>query len=174
MKQSQNALLAALALIMTVGFSSAQAADRDHGHGAVGSIVSNPGRRVDRPGDNLRYGSHLSQNAELIVRKMYRGILFREPDPQGFRNAVYQIQSQGEIGLANLAMSIGDSAEFFQNIEPRYRNLDIVLNMYRELLNREGDQGGIQFWVNVLDRRLPGEALKGFVTSEEFRRLYVY
>ncbi len=156
----KQSLLALAALFLTIGVSPAHASDDG---GVAGRIGSYPG-----------YNSHLSQNAELIVRKLYRGMLFREPRSFELSNAAYTIRSQGEAGLADLAFDVGSSPEFYQNVSPRHRNLDIVRNLYRELLNRQGDPAGIQFWVHALDQGMSGDVLKGFVQSEEFRRLYVY
>jgi hypothetical protein len=179
-------ILSALALVLTMSLTAQAYPDHGgpaHNPGHPGH-PGNPGY-PDHPGHpgnpgypgypgNGGYGSHLSQNAPQIVRALYRGMLFREPDTQGFRNAVYQIQSQGERGLTDLAMGIGNSPEYHQNVETRYRPREIVRNLYRELLRREGEPEGIRYWTQLLRQGRGGEVLSGFVNSEEFRRLYVY
>lgn len=103
------------------------------------------------------------------VTRLYRATFLRTPDYGGFMFWLDQLQS-GAWTLDGIAEFFSGSAEFQQ----RYGTLTndgYVRQLYRNVLGREGDPGGIAFWTSELDfgRRTRGNVLNGFAQSLEYQ-----
>ncbi len=76
--------------------------------------------------------------AEYVAR-LYREILDRDPEPEGFVFWVDQVESNED------RMSIAES--FYSSVESRRRR---VTNLYQRFLAREPDEGGLDHWAERL------------------------
>ncbi len=100
------------------------------------------------------------------VSRLYGAAFGRSADADGFDywRLEYQL---GNHSLSSMAVFFAESPEF----EATYGALDnegFVRRMYRNVLGREGDAGGIQFWLGELDGRMArGTLLLRFSESPE-------
>merc|ERR1712167_113262 len=90
-----------------------------------------------------------------VVTSLYRELLNREPDDGGLNHWVKEI-NDGIKSKSDVANAIRNSAEYKANekraeesgkANKHQMNTDIVTSLYRELLNREPDDGGLNHWV---------------------------
>lgn len=85
----------------------------------------------------------------LFVAQCYRGILARDADYNGFRYWVGWLENGGsEEGLVN---SLLNSSEFQGNFGSNLDNGQFVTIMYQNVLLRQPDSRGYDFWVNQLN-----------------------
>lgn len=101
------------------------------------------------------------------VGLFYQTLLGRESDVEGltFWNAL----GEGDFGLDNVAEEILASAEFAETSGDLDANGDFVDFLYQSTLNREADEAGREFWLDVLDNGSAdrGDVAVGFATAEE-------
>lgn len=125
--------------------------------------------RVQR-GQVSRYelATTLSQSPEWIstvVTRFYRDTLRREPDSSGLAGWVRAAQSG--MPVAQIAAAFYASPEYFQSVgRSDYRTW--VSDLYRKLLLREPDQGGVDGWVRALQAGMGRDTLAfGFYQAPE-------
>lgn len=110
---------------------------------------------------------HIEDDADGQAFRLYMAALDRTPDSAGLANWMSVIRSGVE--LEDVATGFVNSAEFQQ----KYGTLDngeYVNQLYRNVLDREADEGGYANWVGVLDSGHTREfVLTGFSESEENR-----
>ena len=110
------------------------------------------------------------ERLDPIVGRMYRDYLFREPDADGL--AFWRGIWQRDGGPENVVAGIISSPEFFRSAGGT--NHGWVTELYRRLLGRDPDGGGLDYWTGQLEQELrtrPAVVL-GFVRSpENFRNL---
>lgn len=85
--------------------------------------------------------------------------------------AQYNSSANQTISRARVLRLVVDNASF---IDAEY-NKGFVLAEYFGFLRRDPDQGGYDFWLDVLNNRVPGNYLSlvcGFVTSEEYQKRF--
>ena len=103
------------------------------------------------------------------IMRLYDAALDRQPDQGGYENLLDYMEGGGSLNV--LATAFLNSAEF----QARYgglSNQQFVEQMYRFCLDREGDPGGIQSWVNNLNTGITRtEMLVLFSESAEHRTL---
>ncbi|UCF89915.1 MAG: DUF4214 domain-containing protein [Desulfobacterales bacterium] len=107
-----------------------------------------------------------------FVRLYYRRILDREPDAGGFA------QWQSEIErISYLSIDIKEGfialARFFFNSDEyllqNKTNIEYVTDLYQTFFSRDPDQGGLNYWVALLDQGVSRNViLNYFVYSDEF------
>lgn len=103
-----------------------------------------------------------------FVTRLYNVCLDREPDAGGKTNWVKQLNAGTRTG-AQVAYGFVFSQEF-QN--RNFCNEDYVKQLYRAFMGREGDEGGLQYWINRLETGTTREEVfNGFSQSEEFNNL---
>lgn len=123
------------------------------GHGRVSGRVDF--RIVPRPAN--RYTD--------FVTKLYKNILYRDPDPQGLANWVNALNN-GATG-SEIARGFLTSAEFTnKNVSDE----SFVSTLYNALLDRAPDQQGYDGWVAALkngNSRI--NVLNSFMGSQEFK-----
>ena len=102
--------------------------------------------------------------AELIVRGLYLGLLGREPDEPSFAPAVVEVQ-RGNLDSQVQAMT--GSAEFLQGLVG-VAPYDLLDRLYRGLLGRPVDPGGVRTYLNELERRRYAEVVLRILRSPEF------
>ncbi|UCF90237.1 MAG: DUF4214 domain-containing protein [Desulfobacterales bacterium] len=108
-----------------------------------------------------------------LIRKYYRDILDREPDAagaQGWKDEIERIVSLNidcKEGFIALSKFFFNSQEYGQKNKT---NEQYVTDLYQTFFNRNPDQGGFAFWVDLLDQGLSRNVLLNyFVYSDEFK-----
>jgi hypothetical protein len=133
--------------------------------------VSNGGRMGRIYRELLQTAEYRNRQIESVIRLYYAG-LARPPDYGGLMGWSGVLE-QGQSTLAEVAQAFVNSVEF-QN---RYGNLNdsqFVRQLYRNVLGREADAGGLTFWVSQINGGATrGEVLAGFSDSPEFQELMI-
>lgn len=96
----------------------------------------------------LNAGLWVADDQALIIARLYDATFDRLPDVGGL--AAWTEQLKAGVHLFTIAGAFAGSAEF----QARYgalSNQAFVEQLYRFCLDREGDPGGIQTWVNALN-----------------------
>lgn len=99
--------------------------------------------------------------------RMYRAVFDRVPDKAGLG---YWIDAmENGMTLPVIAPLFAASDEFRATYGGYPSNLDLVKRLYQNVLHREGEQAGIDFWVDVLDRKAVSvpDVLVAFSESQE-------
>jgi hypothetical protein len=112
-----------------------------------------------------RLATDVSDPAAVVYR-MYDAALDRNPDGLGFNSWIGALQSgETTVGLANSFIA---SAEF-QATFGGLSNQQFVEHLYRNALNREGEEVGVTQWTNALDAGTLSRAqvLAGFSEAAE-------
>ncbi len=84
--------------------------------------------------------------------RIYRAAFDRTPDEAGL--GYWIAAMDGGMGFADVAAHFVGSQEFIALYGAAPSNSDIVTRMYRNILDRDPEQAGFDFWVDVLDRKL--------------------
>ena len=117
------------------------------------------------PGGSAPGSTPTGQRAE--VARLYLAYFLRRPDEEGFEYWA-GVRRNGR-SLAAISDDFATSREFTQ----RYgalSNRQFVELVYRNVLDRNPDAGGLAHWVSVLDRGgARGQVMLGFSESTEFR-----
>ena len=109
-----------------------------------------------------------ASNIEGFVYRMYKTVLGREPEEEGFHYWVNLLES-GTFTAADVVHGFFNSVEY-QNAGKT--NEEIVKDCYYTMLNRLPDEPGYKFWNNRLNIGMTYESIiAGFVESDEFTRL---
>lgn len=101
------------------------------------------------------------------VARLYTAGLGRAPEVGGFEFWVTEYMA-GRYSLASMAVFFTQSPEFAESYgDPS--NLDFVEIMYRNVLGRDGEPGGVEFWTGELDagNRRRATVLLNFAESPE-------
>ncbi len=105
--------------------------------------------------------------AEVIARRLYRALLGREPDPQGFSAAVAEIQ-RGRLDSQVKGMLASSE---FQVLRHRLSDTALLEQIYAGLLDREPDSDGVRDYLPRIRRRRTAEVVLRILRSDEFARL---
>lgn len=99
--------------------------------------------------------------------RIYQAAFNRAPDPWGLGFWIYQMDRG--LSLEAIAGGFIDSAEFRSIYGNAPSNFEVVYRFYQNVLHREPDASGLDFWVHVLDANLATRAqvLIGFSESPE-------
>ena len=100
------------------------------------------------------HGWWLERKFGAEVASIYDVALDRLPDRSGFDYWLGELDA-GLIGLNNLAVLFGRAEEFVGRNAGR-STVDFVRELYRSALDREPDQGGLDYWVQGLDAGILG------------------
>tara|TARA_B100000902_G_scaffold321726_1_gene314764 strand:+ start:431 stop:2440 length:2010 start_codon:yes stop_codon:yes gene_type:complete len=105
--------------------------------------------------------------------RLYNAAFKRLPDPDGLRYWISKYSS-GENDERAVASSFLVSDEFKQRYGENITHETYVENLYLNVLNRELDQGGYDYWVGNLNNGIEQrhEVLLGFSESAENRMLF--
>lgn len=105
-------------------------------------------------------------NAETEIENYYREFLGRPSDPGGFAGYRDRMWNDCKFGVLAAGMMIGDARE----AHDRHRSPSaFVPAMFRALLNRNPDPGGLRTYVNVIATRGYRWAIRDIQASPEFR-----
>lgn len=100
------------------------------------------------------------------IARLYQAYFDRIPDPTGMAHYLRE-RSTGRP-LSSVSQEFLDSAEFFASYGS-LGNRAFVEQLYRNVLGRQGDAGGINFWTAELDRgRSRSSVVIEFAQSSEF------
>ena len=109
---------------------------------------------------------------EGMIYRLYRAALGRAPDNGGLKFFANQINNQ-EGTLGELATLLLQSEEFAQ----RYGNIDnnsYINNLYQNVLTRDADQAGSEYWEQRLDQsNVTRQDLLMFFSESSEHKIYV-
>lgn len=99
--------------------------------------------------------------------RLYQAAFNRAPDEQGLGYWIAQMDNGAS--LRTVAAGFVGSGEFAATYGANASNADIVVRLYANVLHRAPDQGGLNYWVNVLNTHQDTVAgvLSGFSESTE-------
>lgn len=105
---------------------------------------------------------------ERFVKRLYEKCLGREAEPDGLKNWIDQLSS-GKMTASQVAASFFASEEFRLK---GHSNADYVKTLYRTMMDREFDEGGLKNWVDQLNAgKTRAWVFKQFCDSAEFQKL---
>jgi len=111
--------------------------------------------------------SRFSNEHQGDVYRLYKATLNREPDSGGFVNWMNLLDTEA-TNLETVAQGFINSSEF-QKTYGSLDNTQFATMLYRNVLGREPDQGGLAGWVDALNRGASRAAVVvGFSRSGEF------
>lgn len=142
----------------------APAGDRAAAQAALESGDTSPGRYV---ADVRTSPDHLAAVDPTV--RLYRAFFLRIPDRTGLAFWI-AARRRGGWTLDRMAGSFASSTEF-TNRYGSLSNRDYVLLIYANVLERNPDRGGVDYWTRQLDlrRRTRGSVMAGFSESDEYR-----
>lgn len=127
-----------------------------------------PSGAADAPNSGLltvsdgRVGVSTQTVSPEAIERLYRGILGRGPDDAGS-----QYWQHAGLPLEALATEFIVSEEFVTRFGSS--NDAIIANLYRNVLEREADAGGLAYWRAEVNRAPMANIVVGFTESAEFR-----
>ncbi|MGQ9834804.1 MAG: DUF4214 domain-containing protein [Thermoanaerobaculaceae bacterium] len=113
---------------------------------------------------SLAKGGYTRAQAEFPVTRLYRALLNREPDPQGFQAAVMEVQ-RNRLGSPLEGMLA--SPEFKQKCSGLAPS-SFLEQVYRGLLERPPDSSGVARYLREVERGKLKKVLADIIHSEEF------
>lgn len=115
-------------------------------------------------------------SAERVVTGLYRGILLRDPDPEGSAQAQTEIVRRGWAGLVDVARNMAGGRESTYDLYQRGVTAEQRLAaLYRTLLDTDPRYVDSNTWRWQLDRIARGDiagVVDEMIQSEAFRRHY--
>ncbi|GAB3029868.1 hypothetical protein GCM10027052_02390 [Parafrigoribacterium mesophilum] len=123
---------------------------------------------LDRRVTRYNVATALSRSDEWIttvITNFYRNTLGREPDSSGLRGWIDAARSG--MPVAQIAAAFYSSPEYFSTVGHNdYRTW--VADLYKKLLLRTADEGGLNGWVAALNAGMPRDTVAfGFYQSAE-------
>lgn len=114
-----------------------------------------------------RAGNDYSRSeAEKLAAALYRGLLDREPDPNGLAGTTAEIQRGN---LAEVIRSIAASPEYRSRIAGKPAT-EILEQLYSGLLGRSPDSEGVRLYLGAIQRGDVVDIVWRIVKSPEFER----
>lgn len=154
--------------------NGAQTATLDFNASTLGAgglqVASDGGTGVDitlgsTPTPTAWTTTHSATSVGGEVYLLYEAILGRAPDPLGF--AYYACDVKDGASLASVATSMLNSSEF-QSAHGNFNNTQLLDVLYQDALGRAPDQGGLQFYSNLLSNGIsPGIVAADIAESPE-------
>jgi Ca2+-binding RTX toxin-like protein len=90
-----------------------------------------------------------SDNANIVYR-LYQAAFARTPDEGGFRYWLNIVNTKN-IDSLSLANMFNNSNEFKHAYGDNLSNYNYVYSLYKNVLQREPDHGGVEYWTSLLD-----------------------
>lgn len=120
----------------------------------------------------LNYLNELANSDEwlkAIVTSFYQNTLGRAPDAGGLSNWIGELRSR-RLTVAQVAAQFYASEEFY-TLHAGATNQSWVTELYRQILHREPDAGGLTAWTNLTNsgRMNRGQIAENFYQSNESR-----
>lgn len=113
---------------------------------------------------SVAHGGYTRAQAEYIATRLYRALLAREPDPEGFRAAVAEIQRNR---LGSLLEGMLKSPEFQEKWRGQQPSA-FLEQLYLGLLGRPPDSSGVRRYLRDVERGRLKAVVADIVHSEEF------
>lgn len=111
--------------------------------------------------------NHVRPPVARFVERLYRVILNRDPDPEGYINHVTNL-NRGR-SACDVAYDFIFADEF---VNGGLSNDEVVRRLYKVFLDRDPDNAGFENWKKVLDSGCSyGALMYGFSQSAEFSRI---
>ncbi|MEZ5137596.1 MAG: M64 family metallopeptidase [Acidimicrobiales bacterium] len=119
--------------------------------------------------DSARRGSDGTDVVDPTVR-LYRAFLQRTPDAGGQRFWVSRKRA-GTWTITRMADHFASSSEFLRKYGT-LTNRQFVTRIYTDVMGRNADPGGVDYWTRQLDlrRKSRGQVMVGFSESSEYKR----
>lgn len=101
------------------------------------------------------------------VYRLYQAAFDRQPDASGL--GFWTNATDSGTSMAQIAREFTNSVEFGNLYGANPSNADLLTRYYQNVLHRAPDQGGYNWWLNVLDQGLatPAQVLLDFSNSTE-------
>ena len=108
--------------------------------------------------------------AGRLVEDLYRSTFGRSPDSEGRAYWIGRLTAEGGDALTyeEIGTYFFGSAEYYRRSGAT--DAGFVSNLYRDLLQRKADEAGVEYWLDVLDRRSTEDVVTWFYRSDESRR----
>lgn len=113
---------------------------------------------------SVAHGGYTRAQAEYIATRLYRALLAREPDPEGFRAAVAEIQRNRLGSLLEGMLKSPEFKEKWQGKPPT----QFLEQIYHGLLGRPPDSEGVRRYLKDVERGRLKAVLADIIHSEEF------
>ena len=128
------------------------------------AMTTQPPKKEDR----ISNISSKEQSIRGFVVRLYRNVLGREADEQGFNYWVSGLESKKVTGTSAVK-------GFFLSNEmnkKKISNTDYIKLLYTTVLNRNADSSGLKYWTRLLDQKMSKDyVVNGFLNSNEFSKL---
>merc|ERR1711900_71957 len=114
----------------------------------MGGTGSHSAGELSQQGD---YSPMENMTSTQLAQLLYVAYYGRPADASGLTFWAEQIDA---VGVEGVAADFGASAEF----EARFGDLtneELVQNLYQQLFGRDGEQAGVDYWVNLLENGTP-------------------
>lgn len=140
------------------------------GYGTVD--VQNDAVKTPASGVSASYAPVLRDNQEEVSR-LYSALFDRNPDESGLAYwsnvmAPANIGGGGEA-IGSVAQAFSLSTEFQNIYGPTVSNAEFINLMYKNILNRDADAGGYEYWLNAINQTGErGEMVINFTNSAEY------
>lgn len=140
------------------------------GYGTVD--VQNDAAKTSTSGVSASYAPVLRDNQEEVSR-LYSALFDRNPDESGLTYwsnvmAPANIGGGGEA-IGGVAQAFSSSTEFQNIYGPTVSNAEFINLMYKNILNRDADAGGYEYWLNAINQTGErGEMVINFTNSAEY------
>ncbi len=131
---------------------------------AVAPAVSAQDESTSAPSASLTDSNSIG----AMVTRLYYAFFDRAPDTSGY--AFWTNEVTNGRPIADAAEEFAVSNEFVTTYGP-LTNAEFIDQIYENVLGRDGDAGGVTFWLGELDNgnRTRGEVVLGMSDSSEFR-----
>jgi len=105
-----------------------------------------------------------TNNSRLVVESLYNQIPKRDPDPPGLRFWESELNG-GRRSVKEVVRGIAQSKEF----NARFIRVLDVTSLYRQLLRRDPDLPGLNFWAEALaSGKTIRQTVREIASSQEF------
>jgi hypothetical protein len=111
--------------------------------------------------------NYTREQADFLARRLYQAVLGRAVDPAGLTQTIAELQRGN---LERHVTGLVGSREFQQNVGTR-QPAAILEQIYRGLLGRLPDSGGVSTYLGDVERRRYVDVVVRIVESPEFERL---
>lgn len=113
----------------------------------------------------------LADGSEGAIARLYMAVFIRQPDDSG--HAYWVDRAEAGLSLRDAARYFIDSPEFVE-LYDELDNPSFIDLLYRNVLDREGENGGTRFWNEQIDNGMSrATVVLLFSESPEFKALTV-
>jgi hypothetical protein len=128
-------------------------------------VVASSGDQIFQRRNQPTTAKYSRADAEIVARRLYLGLLNREPDPTGLSGTIDAL-TEGQ--LQRRVNEMVQSDEFRKNTATKPAR-EVLTQFYQGLLGREPDQGGFEGFLPRVQRRQYAQVVVEMVNSPEFK-----